>query len=135
MAVNLLHIHLIEPATAFIDMMSAAVVPAALFGLGGALNEYRFAENWQHALVMSLLKLISQPLIAWVIMIPILHVPMEIARYGILLAAMPAGINVYVFATYYNRGANVAANTILISTVLSVVTISAWLYLLSVLPG
>ena len=42
---------------------------------------------------------------------------MEIARYGVLLAAMPSGINVYVFATYYNRAVNVAANTILISTV------------------
>ena len=28
----------------------------------------------------------------------------SIARYGVLLAAMPSGINVYVFATYYNRG-------------------------------
>jgi malonate transporter and related proteins len=129
--VNAAHIHLIEPVDAFLDMMSAAVVPAALFGLGGALNEYRFAENWQQALVMSALKLISQPLIAWVIMIPILHLPMETARYGILLAAMPAGINAYVFATYYNRGANVAANTVLITTVLSAFTVSAWLYFLS----
>jgi predicted permease len=119
-----------EPVVAYLDMMSAAVVPAALFGLGGALNEYRFAENWLQALVMSLLKLISQPLITWAIMIPILHIPMEIARYAILLAAMPAGINVYVFATYYNRGVNVAANTVLISTVLSAVTVAAWLYLL-----
>jgi malonate transporter len=130
-AANILNLPRIEPAEAFLDMMSAAVVPAALFGLGGALNEYRFAENWLHALVMSLLKLISQPLIAWFLMVPILKVDIEIARYAILLAAMPAGINVYVFATYYNRGANVAANTVLISTVLSALTITGWLYVLS----
>lgn len=128
---NISHIVMIEPISAFLSMMSAAVVPAALFGLGGALNEYRLADNWLHALIMSLLKLISQPLIAWAIMIFVLHVPMEMARYGILLAAMPAGINVYVFATYYNRGVNVAANTVLISTVLSAVTVSVWLYVLS----
>ena len=43
---------------------------------------------------------------------------------------MPTGINAFVFATYYNRSVNVATNTILISTVLSVVTVSIWLYLL-----
>jgi malonate transporter len=121
---------LIEPANAFLTMMSAAVLPAALFGLGGALNEYRLAESWQQALIMSLLKLIAQPLIAYVLMIHILHVDMSIARYGILLAAMPSGINAYVFATYYNRGVNVATNTILISTALSALTVSAWLYVL-----
>lgn len=129
-AANLMQIKLIEPAEAFITMMAAAVTPAALFGLGGALNDYRLSENWGQSLTMSLLKLIVQPAIAWVIMVPILNIDHDLARYGVLLAAMPAGINVYVFATYYNRGVSVAANSILISTVLSVLTVSGWLYLL-----
>ena len=120
-----------EPGMAFFTMMSAAVLPAALFGLGGALNEYRLSENWPQALAMSTLKLVVHPAIAWVLMVPVLKVDPEIARYGVLLAAMPAGINVYVFATYYNRGVNVATNTILITTVGSMLTISGWLYLLS----
>lgn len=128
---NRLGLVLPEPGIAFLDMMSAAVLPAALFGLGGALNEYRLSDNWLQASLMSLLKLVGQPLVAYLIMVQILHVPMEYARYGILLAAMPSGINSYVFATYYDRNVNVAANTILISTVLSVVTVSTWLYVLS----
>ena len=122
---------LIEPAEAFFTMMSQAVVPAALFGIGGALNEYRLSENWKQALVASLFKLVVHPAIAYVLMIWVLHVPMDIARYGILLAAMPSGVNVYVFATYYNRGISVAANTILIATIASAATVSAWLYILS----
>jgi predicted permease len=55
---------------------------------------------------------------------------LEYARYGVLLAAMPAGINAYVFATYYERGVNVAANTILISTIAAVLTVPFWLYVL-----
>jgi malonate transporter len=128
---NLLDMTLLEPVEAFFTMMSAAVVPVALFGLGGALNEYRLADNWSQALAMSILKLIVQPLIAWVLMVPVFHVSHDVARYGVLLAAMPAGINAYVFATYYNRGVNVATNTILISTVASVLTVSAWLYVLN----
>lgn len=122
---------LIEPAEAFFVMMSSAVVPAALFGIGGALYEFKLSENWKQALVASSIKLIVHPAIAYMLMIWVLQVPMEIARYGILLAAMPSGVNVYVFATYYNRGTSVAANTILIATVASALTISGWLYLLS----
>lgn len=129
---NLSDVVLVEPVEDLFSMMSAAVVPVALFGLGGALNEYRLADNWQQALAMSLLKLIAQPLIAWVLMVPILNVEPDQARYGVLLAAMPAGINVYVFATYYNRGVNVATNVVLISTILSVVTLTGWLYFLGI---
>jgi len=119
-----------EPALAFLAMMSAAVLPTALFGMGGALNEYRLADNWPQALAMASFQLLIHPAIAWVLMVPVLGVDPAIARYGVLLAAMPAGINVYVFATYYKRGVNVATNTVLISTVASIVTVSAWLYFL-----
>jgi len=128
---NLAGISLAEPVDAFTVMMSAAIVPVALFGMGGALNDYRLADNWSQALVMSLLKIVGQPLIVWVIMIPVLGVPLETARYLILLAAMPSGINVYIFATLYGRAVDVAANTILISTVLSVLTVTGWLYVLA----
>jgi len=124
-------LQLIEPAEAFFVMMSSAVIPAALFGIGGALNEYKLSDNWRQALVASFIKLIVHPALAYVMMIWILHVPMEIARYGILLSAMPAGVNVYIFATYYNRAASVAANNILIATIASAVTISAWLLILT----
>ncbi|MEO9299032.1 AEC family transporter [Devosia alba] len=124
-------LQLIEPADAFLRMMSQAVVPAALFGIGGALNEFKLSDNWQQALIAALIKLIVHPAIAYVLMIWVFHVPMEIARYGILLSAMPAGVNVYIFATYYNRGVSVAANTILIATMASALTISLWLYILS----
>ena len=128
--VNRLQLDLPEPGTAFLEMMAAAVLPAALFGLGGALNEYRVSESWLVASVMSLFKLVIQPLLAYVLIVHLLGVPLETARYAILLAAMPTGINAYVFATYYDRAINVATNTILISTVASIVTITAWLYLL-----
>jgi malonate transporter and related proteins len=131
LAGNFLGVTLAEPVDAFFTMMASAVVPAALFGIGGALNEYRLADNWLQALAMAALKLVVHPLIAYALMVPLLHVDIAVARYGILLAAMPSGINAYVFATYYNRGVNVATNTVLITTVGSAITVSVWLYLLS----
>jgi len=131
LAANFMGVTLIEPVDAFLTMMASAVVPAALFGIGGALNEYKLSDNWSQALVLSLTKLVLHPAICYVLMVWLLRVPLETARYGILLSAMPAGINSYVFATYYNRGVSVAANTILIGTVGSALTIAMWLYLLS----
>jgi len=111
-------------------MMSAAVLPASLFGLGGALNEYRISESWAQASLMSVFKLIIHPAIVYVLTVLVLHVPIEFARYAVMLSAMPAGINAYVFATYYDRNVNVAANVVLISTVASIATITFWLLVL-----
>lgn len=124
---NVSGLQLAEPAAAFLTIMSNAVLPAALFGLGGALNNYKLSQDWRQALAMSSLKLVVQPLIAWVIMVPVLHVDPMVARYGVLLAGMPCGINVYVFSTYYNRNVNIAASSVLVSTVLSALTIAGWL--------
>ncbi|WP_332718718.1 AEC family transporter [Pelagibacterium mangrovi] len=111
-------------------LLAGTVMPVALFGLGGALNEYKLGDTWAQALMTSGMQLIVHPAIAWVLMVPILGVDPHVARYGVLLAAMPAGINVYIFATYYNRAMDVAANTILLSTILSLFTITGWLLLL-----
>jgi predicted permease len=128
---NIANITLVDPVNDFTQIMMQAVVPVALFGLGGALNEYRMANNWHQALSMSLLKIIVHPLIVWVIMIPLLNIDMQIARYVIVLAAMPTGINAFIFATYYKRSEDLAANTILISTLLSIFSVSLWLFILS----
>jgi len=128
---NLAGLTLPEPAEAFVVMMSAAVLPAALFGLGGALNEYKLSDSWAQALAMSTFKLMIHPLIAYLLMVHVLRVDLAVARYGILLSAMPAGINAYVFSTYYNRGIGVANSTILITTAASALTISFWLFVLS----
>jgi predicted permease len=105
-------------------------VPVSLFGIGGALTQFKLSENWKQALIASIIKLMVHPALAYVLMIWVLKVPVETARYGVLLAAMPAGVNVYIFATYYNRASGVAANAILIGTLLSAVTMSFWLYVL-----
>ncbi|HUV32828.1 MAG TPA: AEC family transporter, partial [Devosiaceae bacterium] len=121
---------LVDATTALIAL---AIVPVALFGLGGALTEYRIVESWPEAAVVSTIKLMVHPAITWVLMVPVLGVQHDIAKVVVLLAAMPSGINTYIFATYYNRNTGVAANAVLISTVAGFVTISFWLWVLT--PG
>ncbi|MGB0683892.1 MAG: AEC family transporter [Magnetovibrionaceae bacterium] len=115
------------------EMLAIAVLPTALFGLGGALNEYKLRESWAEALVASVLKLVIHPLCALVLAVFVFQLPQELARVAVLMAAMPAGLNVYVFAFHYQRCTDVAANTVLISTILSALSVSAWLMVLDLI--
>lgn len=128
---NLIGLKLIEPADAFTRMMAQAVLPAALFGLGGALNEYRVRENWLLSATMSAIKLVILPAIVFVLVIVVFKVDPTIGKIAVITAAMPSGINTYVFATSYNRSVEVAASTVLISTAASVLTVSFWLFVFS----
>ncbi len=125
---NLMGLKLIEPVDAFTSMMAQAVLPAALFGLGGALNEYRIRDNWVMSAAMSFIKLMALPALVYFLVIVVFRVDAAIARIAVLTAAMPSGINTYVFATSYNRSVDVAASAILITTASSVLTVSFWLY-------
>ena len=49
----------------------------------------------------------------------------------VVMAAMPTGINSYIFAAIYGRAVGTAANSVLIGTVLSVLTITGWLAFLN----
>lgn len=128
---NLSGLHLpkvIEDAT---SMLVQAVLPTALFGLGAALTQYRIKKAVLPAAAMTAIKTIMHPFLAWLLLVPILGVPHEISRAVVLLAAMPSGINAYIFATYFNRALDVATSTILLSTLFSIFSISFWLWFLS----
>ncbi|MFT6556946.1 AEC family transporter [Sneathiella sp.] len=112
-------------------MLALAVLPAALFGLGGALNQYQLRDSWEQALVSSLIKLVLHPFIALVLSHYVFGLDWNMTRVAVITAAMPSGLNVYIFATFYNRSVDIAANTVLQSTLLGVVTISSWLLVLS----
>ena len=75
------------------------------------------------ALVMVALKLAVHPLAVWLLATLVFDVPPLWAKVVILLAALPVGVNVYVFATRYDAGQAESAAAILISNVLSVVTL------------
>ena len=59
-----------------------------------------------------------------------LQLPLDITNSIVLMAAMAPGLNAYLFASMYNRGVDVAASSVLLSTILSVVSVSAWLIIL-----
>lgn len=128
--VNLLAISVPEIINNATETMAQGVLPAALFGLGGALNQYQLRDSWLQALVSSACKLVLHPLLVLLLAYTVFRLPWEMLRVAVIMAAMPSGLSVYVFATYYKRATDIAANTLLLSTALAAVSVSGWLLLL-----
>jgi malonate transporter len=116
-------------------LVAAAAVPCALFSMGASLRAYRIAGALLPALVMVALKLVVCPLVVWALATWAFAVPPLWAKVAILLAAMPVGVNVYLFGVRYDAGQAESATAILLSSILSVATLSAVLAWLDAGPG
>jgi len=82
------------------------------------------------------LSLFLHPLIAFTLSHFVFGLPPDMVRAATLLAAMPPGMNIYVFAVMYDRAISLAASAFLLSMTLAVATVSVWLYVLHhMVPG
>ena len=119
-----------SPVQSFLDLLGAAASPCALIALGLFLARTPEAgEGNQTGLVATLtaLKLIAQPAATWLVAGPLLGLPPATVHLVVLLAALPTGTGPFMLAELYGRGGVVTSRVVLLTTVLSVVTLSAYL--------
>jgi malonate transporter len=74
--------------------------------------------------------LVVHPLAVWLLAVPVLGLDGIWVPVAVGMAAMPSGVNAYLFAARYEAAEGVASRAVFISTAVSPVTISAVLYLL-----
>jgi malonate transporter len=123
-----------EPPAAlasFCDILGAAAPPAALFAIGLFMAGRSLAGGGEIAWLM-LLKLLVQPLITAGIGFGLLGMDRLWAAAAVALAALPTGALVFVLAQQYGIYVQRATAAILVSTVLSVITLSALFVILGV---
>ncbi|MEM9060343.1 MAG: AEC family transporter [Pseudomonadota bacterium] len=132
MAANLIALPIPTVGQDALNMMADAALPVALFALGGVLTRYSIKAEIGEALMVSVLSLFIHPAVAWVITAQIFDLSVEYVQATVLIACMPTGINSYIFATVYNRAVGTAASTVIIATILSLATITGWLWFLGV---
>lgn len=132
-AANLTGLVLPETVESALDMMAQAALPAALFGLGGVLVRYGLSAHFGELGMIGLIRLVIHPVIALVLSTIVFQLPGEVASVIVLAAAMPPGVNVYVFANMYDRARNTAAASILTATIVAVGSATIWLSILRAL--
>jgi predicted permease len=120
-----------QAADTFLDLLSAAASPCALVALGLFLAAERTAVDKDRAgaVMLMLLKLFVQPALTYVLAYHVFDLPKVTADTAVLISALPTGTGPFMLAEYYKRDAAVTADTILYSTLASIVTISILLYL------
>lgn len=129
-AVNLGGIALPGTIVAAVDIVARAALPVALFGLGGTLTRYALKDSIGEAASVSAMSLLLHPAISFIVC-RLLDAPDHLAKAVVLMAAMAPGVNSYLFASMYDRGQGAAASTVLLGTAVSILSVSAWLWLLS----
>lgn len=73
-------------------------------------------------------KLLVQPMLTWWLAVHVFALATPLADVAVLLAALPTGTGPYMLAEFYRREAAVTAQTILLSTMGSLVSLSLLLY-------
>ncbi|NDY81687.1 AEC family transporter [Orrella sp. NBD-18] len=109
----------------YFNLLGEAATPCALISIGLFLAQSSKSVAGDGVYRIVALKLILQPLIAAFCVLFIFDMPSMWALIAILMAALPVGTGPFMMANLYARDASSSARAILLSTVLSVMTISA----------
>jgi len=110
-------------------LVATSVIPAALFVLGSSLANYSISGSVGPALLVTILKNTAHPLAVFLLG-SWLGLEMLWLSVATMLAAMPTGMNMYLFANRYQVSPPTATTSIFVSTVSSVITISIVIALL-----
>jgi predicted permease len=129
-AVNLSGLPVPDVVQEALALMVRAALPAALFGLGGVLYRYKPEGDAGVIAMICAISLVLHPAIAWMLGQSIAGLSQEQLRAAVVTAAMAPGVNTYIFADMYGAARRVVASSILIGTALTVLTASAWLWIL-----
>lgn len=119
-----------HPVQVFVKLLGGAASPVALVGLGVFLAEKRPKSQHDGARLTTLLvlaKLFVQPAFAWLLGVYVFSLPKPTLHAAVMLSMLPTGTGPFMLAEFYRRDAGITARVILYSTIVSVLTISAYL--------
>ena len=125
---NLLGITLWKPLDEIAKLLGNAVTPGALFALGATLAGFRKKIQWKELPLIVLMKIIIHPLLVWLLAVIVFGLTDLIwIQVLVILAALPTGVNPFLFASRYNAGQLLSSGSVFISTFISIFSLSAML--------
>jgi len=125
----------VAPLDEFTQILGAAATPGALFAIGCSLANQSADQQAKTAIWLTFVKLIAHPAIVAVFVLMVFDVDPFVAAIAIAAAAMPTAGNVFMLAQHYGIGVNRVSATILISTAISILTVTAVIGLVGLSPS
>ncbi len=117
-----------------IDTFAVVAGPLALFAMGMGLGRFPLRANLAQALLTTVLKLVLMPLVA-LGMAMLLGLPPLAAKVVVVAAAMPTGVNPYLFAVRFGTGQGLASSSMTLGTLAAVMTTAVWLVVVEAVFG
>ncbi|WP_066192010.1 MULTISPECIES: AEC family transporter [Gracilibacillus] len=110
-----------------------AMVALALITLGAQVARLKFKKVLTSVYVSIGLRLIGGPLLAFVIIAYVFRLDGILAQALLIASAMPTSVNSAVIAEEYNSHPDLAAQTVLYSTIVSMITVTATVYIAQII--
>jgi malonate transporter len=120
------------PVQRFLDLLAAAAGPCALFAIGLFLSDKPLSAGRGDVGFAVAGKLLLQPLLAVALVPVFLGFDSMWGKAAILLASLPSAANAFILARQYGRALVQCSAAIFLSTLVSVLTVSAVLVALGV---
>ena len=108
--------------------LSGAAAPCALFLLGVTVAIRPMEKMPPEVPALMFIKLIIHPLLILVLLSVIGDFPPAWVFAGMIMAALPPALNIFVISTQYGVGIERASASILVGTITSMVTLTAFLW-------
>jgi malonate transporter and related proteins len=118
------------PVARLLEYLAQAAAPCALFAMGVTLALRPLQRVPRELGFIAALKLVVHPALCYVVLSAIGDFSEVWIFSAVLLAALPTATNVFVIAQQYNVWVQRASASVLLTTVLSVISVTALLYII-----
>lgn len=109
--------------------LSQAAAPCALFLLGVTVALRPLKAMPGEVPLLVIIKLLLHPLLVWVLLSALGNFPDNWIFAAVIMAALPPALNIFVISTQYKVGVERASACILVGTIVSMVTLTGFLWL------
>lgn len=111
-----------------LDMLMKAAGPTALFALGVTVGMRRFAGVGPALVLVSGMKVVVQPVMAYLVVSMVPGVPLLWLHVAVMMAALPTASNAFILASQYRAYVEGASTAVIVTTALSAVIIPLLIY-------
>ncbi|MBN1119532.1 MAG: AEC family transporter [Anaerolineae bacterium] len=119
---NLLSIPIPELVQQPIELLSRATVPCSLIVVGASLKTNKIAGHLAEVSTIVGMKMILFPALVWVLVFPVFHLDPLWGTVAVMVAGMPLGVNVSMFAQKYGYCVSTLSAATVLSTVVAMVS-------------
>mgnify|MGYP001766873518 CR=1 FL=1 len=116
------------PVLGLVDMLARAAAPCALVAMGLTLKQAGWPKERALLWSVATLKLMIHPALVYVLATHVFSMPPAWAGVAVLFAAMPSGVNAYLFAERYREGVAFASAAIALTTAMAALTALFWMF-------